>query len=90
MWEPPDQECETFSSARMGSRGMDEKHRSGAADIDKIKDLILRNYPGSSRPVRRVHGDAVIVSNVTPCFRSVWSVFGDVSGMSGLLKPGAF
>lgn len=92
MGEPPDQERESYRSggARFGCSGMAGKDASGATGIDKIKDLIISDYPGNSRPVRRVHGDAVIVSNVTPSFRSVWSVFGDVSGMSGLLKPGAF
>jgi hypothetical protein len=84
MWELTDEELESIC----GSGDKPEKYAPGyaAADIAKIKDPILNNYSGNSRLVHRVHGDPVIVSNVTPSFRSVWSVFGDVNGMSGLIK----
>jgi hypothetical protein len=84
MWELTDEEFEDIC----GGGEKTEKYAPGyaSAEIAKIKDPILSNYPGNSRLVHRVHGDPVIVSNVTPSFRSVWSVFGDVSGMSGLIK----
>ena len=88
MWELTDEEFEEIC----GGGDTPEKYAPGyaSAEIGKIKDLILSNYPGDSRRVRRVYGDPVIVSNVTPSFRSVWSVFGDVSGMSGLIKSSPF
>ena len=59
-------------------------------NIHEIKNRILDNYTGSVIPVRRVHGRAVLKSNVTPSFRSIWSVFGDISGMGGIEKPGDY
>jgi hypothetical protein len=88
MWELTDQEFEEIC----GGDDQSEKYAPGyaSAEIAKIKDPILSNYPGNSRLVRRVYGDPVIVSNVTPSFRSVWSVFGDVNGMSGLIRSTLF
>jgi hypothetical protein len=59
----------------------------GPVARDQIRNQILEHFPGNCVPVKRVRYDAVNTSDVTPSFRSVWSVFGDVSGMGGLIGP---
>jgi len=76
----------------IGGDRLSENHNPSYPEtgIDQIKDLIVDHYPGNCVPVHRVHFDAVIVSNRTPVFRSVWSVFGDINGMGGLAGPMRF
>ena len=51
------------------------------------KGLLASEYRGESVQPRRASIDLISSSHATPCYRSVWSVFGDSKGLSGLVQP---
>lgn len=51
------------------------------------KGLLAAEYQGQSVPPRRADSDLISCSHAMPSYRSVWSVFGDIKGLSGLVQP---